>query len=424
MLSFTEAKAHIANLPLFLQVETIPVWQANGRVLAENIIAAQDLPAWSNSAMDGYAFQRNDIINASEENPIVLPVSNIIQAGSTAQHTLKPNQCVRIFTGAPIPENADIVIMQENVTVTPNGIVIRKCPKQWNNIRQMGEECTAGKVLLKKGTQLDSATIGLALSASIHHVVVWKHPKVGIISTGDELKDPRKGGSLTVGQIWATNTINLQMAFQTMGLDSIDCGIAQDTLDSTRATLLHAIDEQNVDILVSTGGVSVGDFDVVHKALADLPGHRVEMNFWKVKMKPGKPVAIGTIFTPNKTIPIFALPGNPVSALMGFYQFVRPYLLGKMGVPNPELSTIEVTLGEDFQKRGNRLEFVRIWLDRQQDMTIAFSTGHQSSAWMSSFADATALLPFPADKHLLKKGTQCTVQCLPNLGKWPAKWRT
>jgi molybdopterin molybdotransferase len=392
--------------------------------LATDIVAAQDLPAWSNSAMDGYAFQRSDIVNASEKHPIVVPVSDIIQAGSTIQHTLKPNQCVRIFTGAPIPKNANVVIMQENVTVTPTGIVIRKCPKQWNNIRQKGEECTSGEVLLKKGTQLDSATIGLALSASVHHIDVWKFPKIGIISTGDELKDPRKGGSLQVGQIWATNTINIQLAFQTMGLDSVDCGIAQDTIDSTRATLLHAIEEQNVDMVVSTGGVSVGDFDVVHKALADLSGYRVEMNFWKVKMKPGKPVAIGTIFTPNKTIPIFALPGNPVSALMGFYQFVRPYLLDKMGVPNPELATIEVTLGEDFQKRGNRLEFVRVWLDRQQGMITAFSTGHQSSAWMSSFADATALLPFPADKHLLKKGTQCTVQCLPNLGKWPATWRT
>ena len=424
MLSFTEAKEHIANLPLLLKVETIPAWTANGRVLAQDIIAAQDLPAWSNSAMDGYAFQRNDLINASEEHPIVLPVSDIIQAGSTTQQTIKPNQCVRIFTGAPTPNNADVVIMQENVTVTPKGIVIRKCPKPWNNIRQMGEECTSGEVLLKKGTQLDPATIGLALSASVHNVTVWKQPTVGIISTGDELRDPRKGGVLKTGQIWATNTINIQMAFQTMGLDSVDCGIAQDTLESTRSTLLHAIEEQNVDVLVSTGGVSVGDFDVVHKALANLPGHRVEMNFWKVKMKPGKPIAIGTIYTPNKTIPLFALPGNPVSALMGFYQFVRPYLLHKMGVPNPELPTIEVTLGEDFHKRGNRLEFVRIWLDRQHDTTTAFSTGHQSSAWMSSFADATALLPFPANKHLLEKGTKCTVQYLPNPGKWPATWRT
>jgi molybdopterin molybdotransferase len=424
MLSFTEAKKHIANLPLILRIETIPVWKANGRILARDIIAAQDLPAWSNSAMDGYAVQRVDVLQASEQNPVVLPVSDIIQAGSTTSHTLQSKCCVRIFTGAPTPTNADVVIMQENVTVTPEGIVIQKCPKPWNNIRQLGEECTSGEVLLKKGTQLDPATIGLALSASVHHVDVWKQPKVGILSTGDELRDPRNGGTLQTGQIWATNTINLQMAFQTIGLDSVDCGIAEDTLESTRSTLLHAIEKEQVDLLVSTGGVSVGDFDVVHKALADLPGHRVEMNFWKVKMKPGKPVAIGIIYTPNKTIPLFALPGNPVSALMGFYQFVRPYILGKMGVPNPELPTIQVTLGEDFHKRGNRLEFVRIWLDRRQDTTTAFSTGHQSSAWMSSFADATALLPFPADKHLLTKGSTCTVQFLPNTGKWPATWRT
>ena len=133
-------------------------------------------------------------------------------------------------------------------------------------------------------------------------------------------------------------------------------------------------------MLVSTGGVSVGDFDVVHKALADLPGHRVEMNFWKVRMKPGKPVAIGTIHTPTKNIPIFALPGNPVSALMGFYQFVRPYLLHKMSVPNPELPTMDIELGQDFTKRGSRLEFVRIWLHRDEDTIKAFPTGNQSSA--------------------------------------------
>ena len=183
---------------------------------------------------------------------------------------------------------------------------------------------------MKKGTRLDAATIGLALAASVHNVPIFIPPNIGIFSTGDELRNPKEGGTLQTGQIWGTNAINLQLAFQELGIPVKTCGIARDTIESTQQTLLHAIQDLKCDMLVSTGGVSVGDFDVVHKALADLPGHRVEMNFWKVKMKPGKPVAIGTIYTPTKDIPIFALPGNPVSALMGFYQFVRPYLLTKM----------------------------------------------------------------------------------------------
>lgn len=423
MLSFDDAKARITKLPLLLRLETIPIWNAFGRFLAEDICAVQDLPAWNNSAMDGYAFRHEDIFSASETNPISLPISGVIQAGDTNTHLLMSNTCMRIFTGAPIPQDADVVIMQENTTTTGNVVTITKCPKQWNNIRRHGEEVNAGTILLKKGTRLDASTIGFALSASVHHVPVFIPPCIGIFSTGDELRNPKEGGTLQTGQIWGTNAINLQLAFQELGLSAQICGIARDTIESTQQTLLHAVQDLQCDMLVSTGGVSVGDFDVVHKALADLPGHRVEMNFWKVRMKPGKPVAIGMIYTPTKEIPLFALPGNPVSALMGFYQFVRPYLLSKMSVPNPELSTINVTLGQDFTKRGSRLEFVRIWLKQDAKGLKAFPTGNQSSAWMSSFADATALLPFPAEENLLPKGSIHRVQCLPSLGRWDPTWR-
>lgn len=423
MLSFEDAKRRIASLSLSLRTENIPIWNAFGRILSEDIHAVQNLPAWNNSAMDGYAFRRKDILSASEETPVTLQLSGIIQAGDTSEYTLKPNTCMRIFTGAPVPTGADVVIMQENTVVDEDGVTIQKCPRIWNNIRRHGEEALAGSTILKKGTYLDAAAIGFALSASVHQAPVFVFPNIGIFSTGDELRNPKEGGTLQTGQIWGTNAINLQIAFQQLGISVQNCGIARDTIDSTQQTLLYAIRDLNCDILISTGGVSVGDFDVVHKALADLPGYRVEMNFWKVRMKPGKPVAIGTIHTPTKEIPIFALPGNPVSALMGFYQFVRPYLLEKMCVANPELPTIDVELGQDFSKRGSRLEFVRIWLKRDTDGIKAFPTGNQSSAWMSSFADATALLPFPANETLLRKGSVHRVQCLPGLSNWDPTWR-
>ena len=423
MLSFEDAKRRISQLPLRLRMETIPIWDAFGRILAEDINAVQDLPAWNNSAMDGYAFRREDILDASEKNPVTLRLSGIIQAGDTSERYLKPSTCIRIFTGAPFPSGADVVIMQENAIVTGDTVTVKKCPTVWKNIRRHGEEAFAGSTIVKRGTYLDAAAIGFALSASVHEVSVFVFPKIGIFSTGDELRNPKVSGTLQTGQIWGTNSINLQIAFQQMGITIQNCGIARDTIESTQQTLLHAIRDINCDLLISTGGVSVGDFDVVHKALSDLPGHHVEMEFWKVRMKPGKPVAIGTICTPTKDIPIFALPGNPVSALMGFYQFVRPYLLSKMSVPNPELPTIDVELGQDFTKRGSRLEFVRIWLKRDSDSIKAFSTGNQSSAWMSSFADATALLPFPAEQNLLTKGSVHRVQCLPKLGSWDPTWR-
>ena len=423
MLSFTDAKQRIAELPLTLGVETISIWDAFGRILAADITAVQDLPAWNNSAMDGYAFAKEDILHASEAHPVSLPLSGIVQAGDTADHRLTPGTCMRIFTGAPVPKGADVVIMQENTSTTDNLVTVHKCPKEWNNIRRLGEEAKSGETILKQGTRLDASTIGFALSASVHDVPVFVVPKIGIFSTGDELRNPKDGGTLLTGQIWGTNAINLQLAFQELGITVQNCGIARDTIESTQQTLLHAIEDLDCDMLVSTGGVSVGDFDVVHKALADLPGHRVEMNFWKVRMKPGKPVAIGVIYTPTKEIPLFALPGNPVSALMGFHQFVRPYLLGKMSVPNPELPTIEVTLGQDFTKRGSRLEFVRVWLQRDGSGVHAFPTGSQSSAWMSSFADATALLPFPAEETHLPKGSVQRVQLLPSMGRWNPTWR-
>ena len=423
MLSFEDAKNRISNLPLPLRTETIPIWNAFDRIVAEDICAVQDLPAWNNSAMDGYAFRREDILRASEETPVTLTLAGIIQAGDTTEQSLMPGTCMRIFTGAPVPSGANIVIMQENTTVDDDMVTVTKCPTVWNNIRRHGEEAIAGSTILKKGTRLDAATIGFALSASVQEVPVFVVPNIGIFSTGDELCNPKEGGTLQTGQIWGTNSINLQLAFQELGITVQDCGIARDTLESTQKTLLHAIRDLDCDMLVSTGGVSVGDFDVVHKALAELPGHRVEMDFWKVRMKPGKPVAIGTIHTPTKNIPIFALPGNPVSALMGFYQFVRPYLLTKMSVPTPELPTMDIELGQDFTKRGSRLEFVRIWLKRDRSGIKAFSTGNQSSAWMSSFADASALLPFPANQTLRAKGSVHRVQCLPGFGRWDPTWR-
>ena len=416
MITFAEAKQKIAQLELVLETEMIPITSAGNRILAINICAQSDVPAWSNSAMDGYALRLEDCSTETQ-----LPISQVIPAGKTHIEDLEPNTCARIFTGAAVPKGANSVVIQENVSINKDGLVSFDTPiNLWANIRQQGEEVSIGDVVLKKGTMLDAAGIALCLNAGIRDVEVWKNPVIGIISTGDELVNPQgTQNTLEPGQIWATNTLSLQQIIkETMHLSSIDCGIARDNLKSTIEVFTTAIEQHKCDLIISTGGVSVGDFDVVHTALESLPGCKVDMDFWKVRMKPGKPVAIGMIHTTNKQIPLFALPGNPVSALMGFLQFVRPFLFRKMSHPHPELQEIRAIMGSDINKRGSRLEFVRVRVEKQTHGLVVYPTKSQSSAWMSSFCDANALLPIAPECTFLKEGTEVEIQLLPGLSNW------
>lgn len=423
MITFEQAQAHIFALPFAPTVESISVLDAHQRILAEDVYSQTPLPAWNNSAMDGYAVHIEDL-----KEGIGLMVSQIIPAGATEIEPLKRGTCVRIFTGAPVPVGANAVVMQENTHIDGDRVYFSKIPTLWNNIRRQGEEIAANALLLKRGTVLDATSIPLAISAGIQTLHVWKWPTVGILATGDEVVDPTVPDNhdhpLALGQIWGTNTVALQLAFRDLGCPTVDCGIARDNMDSTISAFQKAIVEQQCDIIVSTGGVSVGDFDVVHTALAQIPDCTVEMNFWKVRMKPGKPVAAGLIQHKGKNIPLFALPGNPVSALMGFYQFVRPFLLKAMEHPQPNLPTLQLPLGQDIHKRGTRLEFVRCWLQEVDGTLQVFPTPNQSSAWMSSFSDASVLLPVAPECHHIPSGSIVTVQRLPKAATWPATWRT
>lgn len=422
MITFEQAQAHIFSLPFTPSMETISILDAYQRILATDIHSQTPLPSWNNSAMDGYAVHIDDI-----QKDVGLTISQIIPAGATEIAPLKRGTCVRIFTGAPVPVGANAVIMQENTVLDGDLVYFLKTPTLWNNIRRQGEEVASNALLLRRGSVLDATSIPLAISAGIRTVEVWKWPTIGILATGDEIVDPTVSANhnhpLDLGQIWGTNTIALQLAFRELGCPTIDCGIARDSMDSTISAFHHAIVEQRCDIIISTGGVSVGDFDVVHKALAQIPDCTVDMNFWKVRMKPGKPVAAGRIQHQNKEIPLFALPGNPVSALMGFYQFVRPFLLKSMGHPQPDLPTLQLPLGQDIHKRGTRLEFVRCWLKDVNGTLQVFPTPNQSSAWMSSFSDASVLLPIEPDCQHIPAGTMVTVQRLPKSETWPATWR-
>ena len=403
MISFKEAQQKILKLPFTLATETRALADCFGRYLAVDITAKTPLPHWNNSAMDGYAFAWNDL----ENGQLQFSVSMIIAAGETAHTQLPSGTAARIMTGAPLPSGADTVVMQENTEmIDADRIRIVQHPRKGKgaNVRLAGEEIDTGELALQRGTRRGASEIALCLSLGYTQLVVFASPKIGIIATGDELKPI--GEQLSFGEIWSSNTISLQLALRELGFSAQDYGIARDNLQSTKEIFGRAIAE--CDIIISTGGVSVGDFDVVKEALQDF---RVEMSFWKVCMKPGKPIAYGTIGEK----PLFALPGNPVSCLMSFYQFLRPFLLQAVYSSNILLPTIQVRLAQPINPRGSRLDFRRMILEEKDGVVWARETGSQSSAWLSSLVQADALFPIPPNALPYSKGSLITVQLLPHL---------
>lgn len=399
MLSFQEAKQLLNEIPFHCSTEQRKLSDCLGLYLAEEITTEHPIPIWSNSAMDGYACRHDDLVQGRTSLQIVCDIA----AGHPVDIEIQSGQCARIMTGAPLPRGTDTVVIQENTTRSSTFVHIVQVPAKQANVRQQGEECSKGSVLLPMGVPLSPSSLALAASTGKTTLPVYRPPKIGIIATGDELQPV--GAPLQFGQIWSTNTLSLSLSLQQLGFTVIDCGIAKDTLQSTKAAFSKALQEQ-CDIILSTGGVSVGDFDVVKDALQDFD---VQMKFCKVRMKPGKPIAVGSI----ETTPIFALPGNPVSCMISFYQFVRPFILRGMNAHQTELPEMVAILDEDIHKRHGRMEFMRMIVERRDSVVYTRKTGSQSSAWLSSLSKADALLPIAPDCHVIPKGSTVTVQLIP-----------
>ena len=405
MISFTEAQQKILSLPFSLSTQTRKLSDCFGCYLAKDIVAKIPLPHWNNSAMDGYAFCWDDLENGQSQYLI----SMTIAAGDTSNRTLPSGTSARIMTGAPLPQGADTVIMQENTEkIGPDSIRFLQKPSKGKgaNVRLAGEEIAVGETGLQKGTRLGAAELALCVSLGYSELEVFSSPKIGIIATGDELKTI--GQELQFGEIWSSNTISIQNALRELGFSAQDYGIARDNLQSTKEVFGKALEE--CDIIISTGGVSVGDFDFVKEVLNDF---EIDMSFWKVRMKPGKPIAYGTI----DGKPLFALPGNPVSCLMSFYQFLHPFLLDVVSHPRIFLPNIQVKLAETITARGSRLDFRRMILEERDGELYAKETRSQSSAWLSSFVQADALFPIhPAAQNASQsfpENSIITVQLLP-----------
>ena len=358
--------------------ERLPLAQVQGRVLADDLVSTLDLPPWPNSAMDGYALRLADWTG----EPLV--VSQKIFAGQ-APEPLQPGTCARIFTGAPVPAGADCVEMQENAVIQADErIHFTETMTLGQNIRPQGQETTIGELILPAGTRLGPIEQGLAASLGCAELDVIRKVRVAVLSTGDELIEP--GQALGPGQIYNSNRVLLCSWLQRLGCEVIDAGILPDDLTTTRARLGELKD---VDLILSTGGVSVGEADFLGIALRE----EGELALWKLAIKPGKPLTFGHL----RGVPVIGLPGNPASTLVTFALLTRPYLLRRQGVKEVEPLKVQVQAGFDWLKAGNRREYLRGRLENGR----AIIYGNQSSGVLRSAAWADGLVEVLEDRTLV-----------------------
>jgi len=405
MLSVSNARTRILEYFEPLDVISQPIDLAAGRVLAGDIIARTDLPLFDNSSVDGFAIRLPDVASASHTSPQTLVVVADIQAGSTFDRPLKAGECARIMTGAALPPGAQAVVMVEDTdfqvrqpgTPAPANVAVYKPIQPGENIRLRGDDLHMGDKVLASGTRLRAQEIGLLAMLGVAEVPVHRQPKLALLSSGNELLPV--DAPLTPGKIHDANSAMLAALTESLGVELHRLGVATDSEADLRARLERAVDEK-VDVIVSSAGVSVGAFDYV-KSLIESAG---ELDFWKVNIRPGKPLAFGKY----KGIPFLGLPGNPVSAFVGFMVFVRPVLEKLSGQTPNSQPHLNAHLAEAVESDG-RESYMRAVVTEENGKLMARLTGHQGSGNIFSLVRANALLIVPSGVKSLPANSEVEI---------------
>jgi molybdopterin molybdotransferase len=394
LISIEDARSRVLAEASPLPAEAVPLPDAVGSVLAEDIIASHSVPPFDNSGMDGYAVRAADLVDATSGSPTRLFIAETIPAGHVAAKSLVAGEAARIMTGAPMPRGADTVAQSEITSEEDGYVLVYEAVKPGKNIRRAGEDVAAGDRVLASGTPLWPAEIGVLASLGHAKVLVHRRPTVAVISTGSELVEVDQ--PLGPGQIRNSNSYSLRALCRQMGVEATSFGIVPDDYDATRRAIQGGLE---YDVLLTSGGVSVGRFDFVKDVQDELA---VERRLWGVAMKPGKPLAFGVR---GRTL-VFGLPGNPVSAMVSFELFVRPALLRLMGYRRTTRPLYQAIIEEDVANADGRTYVVRARAWREDGTWHVSSTGAQGSGILRSMVGANGLAFIPGGPRGVKAGEE------------------
>ncbi len=409
VLSVEEALERILATVHVLEPERVGLLQAAGRVLAEPVAAERDIPSLTNSAMDGYAVRS---VNLAAQPPIRLRVVGEVAAGYVSQTEVGPGQAMRIMTGAPVPAGADTVVRFEDTRPSTgsgqgldgDAVEILKAPRPGANVRQAGEDVHAGQVVLEPGAVLRPQEVGMLAAVGCVEVAVVRRPRVAILATGDEIVPPDQPPGL--GQIRDANSYTVAAQVQRCGGVPLLLGVARDREELVRRGMREAL-EQRADLIITSGGVSVGDFDLVKQVLAA----EGEMHFWSLNMKPGRPLAFGVV----GGAPLLGLPGNPVAAMISTELFARPALLKMQGFTDWGRPAIRARLTQPIARKDGRRHYLRVRLRQTAMGYEATLTGEQGSGILNSLVQADGLAIVPEDVDHLHVGAEVEVLLLPRV---------
>jgi molybdopterin molybdotransferase len=391
--------------------ETVPLMQAIGRVLQANVYADINVPPFANSSMDGYAVRSADLEAATGASPTTLRIIGEVPAGGMTKVLVEPGTTIRIMTGAPVPPGADAVVPFEDTdekrpdSLLAQGLVrVFKSVDTGAYIRSAGGDIQAGRLAVPQGTWVDAATIGVLATVGAAHVEVYRRPKVAILATGDELVEVHEQPG--PGQIRNANGYGNAAQVLEAGGEPWQLPIARDTETEVIDRIQQALD-WGADLFLTSGGVSVGDYDVVKKVLTE----QGQLQFWRVNMKPGKPVAFGHI----RSVPLLGLPGNPVSAMVSFELFGLPALLKMGGRGGWRRPVINAQFTDTLHDRADRQHYVRVQVEQRNGQWFAHSTGDQGSSILTSMLHADGLMIVPPGMSVVEPGTALPVMML----RWP-----